>query len=142
MKRKRTNKNKKVFYIQDWGTYSNQSIVTVGMSYEEMLTTMKRKKLNKSIVKAFEKDEQGVKQSMAGANGFCWSDQITGGTVIAFEDWENNWQHWDCLLHEIVHAIHAILDRNKNMASEDEGRAYQTEYLFREIRRHLWKKTS
>ena len=62
-----------------------------------------------------------------------------GRTIMSFGNWANDWRHWDGLLHEVTHLIHAVLGHSKNMMDEDEARAYQTEFLFREIRRKLWK---
>ena len=77
-----------------------------------------------------------------GVDGLVHNDQKNGTTILMFSDWKNDWKHWDCLVHEVTHLVHFVLGNMKNMMHEDEGRAYQTEFLFREIRRNLWQKTA
>lgn len=131
----------KFAYIQNWGTYSNETVVAIGMSHKDILEYLKRIKAKKEVIENFENAHYGFSERVEqGVGGIAHIDYQTGTTIIMFPIWENNWKWWDSLLHEITHLVHAILGKNKNMMDEDEARAYQTEYLFREIRRKLWKK--
>lgn len=98
---------------------------------------MKKNKLSREAILAFEKDtildeKWFIKQN----NAACWFYESK--SVLWFREWKNDWEHWDTLLHECYHLIHTILHKDKNMAKDDEGCAYQLEYLFRNIRRTLW----
>jgi hypothetical protein len=124
-------------YLQGWGTYSSDTMVCVGMTPAQILARMKRGGTRPRIVKAF----AGVLDQFGNGLGHCWVDPCTGASVLSFPDWRNDWPHWDTLVHEVAHLVHAALGRHRAMADEDEARAYQTEYLFREIRRELWTRS-
>jgi hypothetical protein len=128
-------KSKKFAYCQDWGTYSNETLVTVGMNCTEMLAYIKRNRFQFSEtfpakLKSFFDDEKG--KSCAGA---CIFDD--GRSILYFPSWYNCWDNWETLLHECYHLVFRICMRNKGMGDEDEAIAYQLEYLFRNIRLKL-----
>ena len=127
-------------YIQEWGTYSNDTLVCVGMNYQDILSRLKKIKAKALIVKNFEKSKETIEQRITGEKntGFVYWDAETNITLLWFPDWKNDWEHWGCLVHEISHLIN-FWGNQKSMGHEDEAKAYQFEYLFKEIRRKLWK---
>lgn len=134
-KKKRT----KAYFIQNWGTYSNQTFVVVGMKGKEILRAMKRAKLVKEAITDFEKEHEELDKSwlVDGHNGMCWIKD--GRSLLWVREWKDDWDHHETLIHEIFHLVHAVLQKGKNMANEDEACAYQQEYLYRQIRRNIFK---
>ena len=144
MKKPKTKKVKKqkVAYIQKWGTYDVDTLVIVGMTPKEILRYIRRIKVKDFIVKEFEKDIPDLEKNWMVAEkhtGLLWSNDSFVANLLWFPSWKNDWEHWDTLVHELSHAVHAVLGKHKNMMGEDEAKAYQLEFLFREIRRKLWK---
>lgn len=133
-------KQKKQYFIQDWGTYSNQTLVVVGMKHEEIVSLMKRLKFDKEGITNFDteskKEDEADKAFAYTCKGFMWFDD-QGRSVLWFREWTNDWDHYDTLLHEIYHGVHHLMHLNKKMVKEEEACAYQMEYLFRSIRRKL-----
>ena len=137
--KKRKHKPKKVAYLQGWGTYTNQTLVLVGMSFNEILAHLKRIRADIEVAKEFAKSKEELVAYMEEKTAFTFSfDSLS---LLWLPDWKNNWKHLDTLVHEVCHMVHSVLGKNKNMMDEDEARAYQTVFLFREIRRKLWRKT-
>ena len=137
--KKRKHKPKKVAYLQGWGTYTNQTLVLVGMSFNEILAHLKRIRADIEVAKEFAKSKEELVAYMEGKCSFGFSHDAR--TILWFPEWKNDWKHWDTLVHEVCHMVHSVLGKSKNMMGEDEARAYQTEYLFREIRLKLLHKT-
>lgn len=133
MKRKKQPK----YYIQGWGTYSNETLVCVGMTFDEILAAQKKEKAYPWIKKVMLLDKHLIVEQLNAGNAFVWHND--GTTLLYFPEWKNNWNHWDTLIHEISHLIDFVMVGGKRMSDETEGKAYQMEYLFREIRRKLWK---
>jgi hypothetical protein len=129
-------KGKKFAFIQDWGTYTNETLVIIGMDAEDMLRYVKQNGLNFSSGFS-EKLRRAFKDT--NASGRCVFDE--GRSILWLPSWSNTWEDYDTLIHEIVHLIYRCLCCNKNMGDEDEAQAYQTEYLFRKIRLRLASKT-
>lgn len=133
-------KQKKFAYIQDWGTYGNDTIVAIGMTIPEIVAFLKRKKQGtEEQYKELLDNEENLIGKMKRTQGFCAVNE-DGTSIIWFPDWEDDWHHYEVLLHEICHAVHNILGKYRNMMDEDESRAYQTEYLFHNIRRTLFER--
>jgi hypothetical protein len=99
---------------------------------------MKKLKLNKKTIEAFSehKKEYDEKWMNGDYTAFVWKHDSR--TLLWFLHWKNDWQHWDTLIHEVSHLVHDVF-KEKEMADEDEAIAYQTEFLFREIRRNDWR---
>lgn len=129
------NKTKKIF-IQDWGTYSNETIVSIGSSPGEVKRFMEKAKIKKEpkewLLRKFDELEN-IKPS---ESGFCLlSDK--GWTFLWLRDFDDTWDFWSTLIHEISHLIDHVLREHKLMWKETEACAYQTEYLFNSIRRKI-----
>ena len=132
-------KIKKFAYIQNWGTYSNQTIVSVGMNHSDMVAYLRKIKAKILILNNFLNNQSVIRIIEEKVDGLVHKDYQSGVSILMFPNWKNDWKHWDCLIHEVSHLIFFVLGEQKNMANEDEARAYQTEFLFREIRRKLFK---
>lgn len=132
-------KLKKFAFIQGWGTYSNETFVAVNMDFKQICFKMKSMKVNKEFVLDFASNKDSIGSFMTkDNNAMCWFSD--GRSVLWFREWVDDWGHYDTLLHECYHLVHNILHKAKNMANDDEGSAYQLEYLFRELRRELHKR--
>lgn len=131
---------KKFWYIQDWGTYTCQTPVFVGYTPKEMLKVMKKQNWNKEVVKKFEGECEELTEYAEGKNGFVWSYE--GWTLLSFPHWKGTWDDIETLVHECFHLVVAQLAKSKAFVRstddiEEEGMAYQLEYLFRNIRIRL-----
>jgi hypothetical protein len=124
----------KIIYIQSWGTYQNETLVCIGVSYEEIYKCLKKIKVETDMIKQWECDIDLLDNCLNGA-GLFWFNHSR--SILWLKDWKNDWKHYDILLHELFHAVYYILGKGKNMMSEDEGMAYQQEFLFKAIRRKL-----
>jgi len=137
---KKKKKRTKFWYIQEWGTYNTQTPVFVGYSCKEVTKVMEgRKDWKKEILEAWKKD--GMHEYDAdGKSGTVWRHE--GYTLLMLRDWDGSWKSLDNLLHETMHLVLGHLGMSKYFvrSSEDieqEGLAYQQEFLFRQIRRRL-----
>lgn len=138
---------KKFFFIQGWGTYSNETPVFVGHTRKEITEVMKKQKLRKEAIDLWEQSITEETAYTESASGFFWHNN--GYSVISLPSFEDDWVHLDTVLHECFHATLIILGNSKAFIQgrdkiEDEGLAYQCEFLFREIRKKLqdeyWRK--
>jgi hypothetical protein len=134
-RRKKHKPRSKCSFIQDWGTYSNQTFVCVGLSFDEI--TRRLKQFGKAATIDWLNEETTTRERMKCASAFVWFKD--GRSVLWLKAWANAWEHFDTLNHETVHLIDFVLT-SKGMQDEMEGRAYQHEFLFREIRRALFKR--
>jgi hypothetical protein len=127
-------KSKKLFFIQDGGTYANEVLVTVGTDAEDIIRYIKSHGLNFSedfprLLRA-----SPMKKNAAGRTIF---DE--GRSILWLPEWDQDWEHYETLLHECWHLVHRVLVVNKCMDMEDEAQAYQLEYWFHFIRERLDK---
>jgi len=137
--KKKQRKLEKAIFIQEWGTYTNQTLVAVGSSTDEMLRYLKKNKVNKASIDAFVADKQNLESQMQNSLGlFCRPKDGDAGSILWLKNWDkNNWRCYEILIHELFHAVYGILGKDKGMLDEEEALAYQQEYLFGEIRRKL-----
>lgn len=140
MKSKGYKKSKQFWYLQNWGTYSNQTFVCIGMNHQEITDAFKKLKSKPAVINAWIRDkEKLLPQLTMSDGGLTWRDEESCVTLLWFPTWKNDWQHWDSLLHETYHLVYFGLLEQRLMNKEEDAFAYQQEYLFREIRRTLWK---
>ena len=126
----------KCHFIQEWGTYTNQTLICVNLTTDEIIKAAKKEKAAKWFIDILEKDKEDIKKLMDdGARGFFMSNQ--GASVLWLKKFEDEWEWYEVLMHELHHAVHHILRDNKGMGDELEAQAYQQEFLFREIRHVL-----
>ena len=127
--------HKKNIFIQDSGIFYNEFVVCTGISAEELKEYAKAEKLNKNFFKFIfdECEYQKPEQRMAYTYSNAESNIVY---LVSFPDFEDTWDFWNHVLHEVVHVVQAN-ERKSGLFKEDEARAYLTEYLFTNIRRKL-----
>ncbi len=132
---KKATKQKSIIFIQDHGTYSNETVCCFGGTKKDILAYLKRIKATKSAIQFVSKD---FPEKYPSENGFIiYSDN--GQTVLWMFPYKNCWKFWDILIHELSHLVDVVLSKQKCMSEETEARAYQIEFLFKTIRRKLMK---
>ena len=113
------------------------------MSHADIVNYMRRIKakigIAENFVKAKTDIEEYINRRGDAVGGLTHIDYEHATTVLILPSWENEWKYLDVLVHEITHMVHAILGKCLNMMDEDEARAYQTEFLFKEIRKKLYE---
>ena len=125
---------KKIF-IQNWGTYQNETLVCIGVNIKEIKYYCMRNKLifNNNVLHTLEKN---INKTLL---GFVLVND-DGTSFLWLKEFKNKWKYYETLMHELHHLVFIIFG-NKLMESEMEAQAYQFEYLFREIRKNLTKET-
>ncbi len=118
-------------FVLDWGSYACQSVVLINTPKAEALAYMRRAKLKKAFIAAFEAED--IPLSSTGA-GYWWYCPEPTGSVISVSSEFNQWPFWEALVHECHHAVHRWLGKDRGMANETEALAYQQEYLWKTIR--------
>lgn len=132
MKKKRdSDRDFKTCFVLDWGTYACQSVVAINTPKAEVLAFMRRAKLKKAFVAAYEGDDVPSDDDAA---GYFWHVREPQGSVIAVTSPFNQWPFWEALVHECHHAVHRWLGKDRGMENETEALAYQQEYLWKTIR--------
>lgn len=126
--------SKKFCYVQGWGTYKNDTLVCIGMSKPEIILALKRLGDAHLVIPMANEFKEKFKDRSRN-NG--WVFLHDGKTIMGLKPFEDTWTYWETLLHEVAHLVHNVLGKDRCMMDEDEARAYQQEFLFREIRRKL-----
>lgn len=69
-------------------------------------------------------------------SGFCSFNAENGSGIIALQEYNDSWEYWEVLIHELTHYVQDLLVK---IHADDEGeaRAYLHEHLFHVIRRIL-----
>ena len=135
MKKKRIKYKKTKFnFIQHWGTYNIETLVSVGTNYNEVLDCIKRLKFKKENIQAIKEDKEVP--SFIERKPACFLG-MPSGNILHFKGFKDEWYFYEWLIHELFHAVYIELGKNSSMIKEEEAMAYQIEFLFREIRRKL-----
>lgn len=129
-------KMRKIIFVQDYGTHTDQLLVCVGVSNKEIIAYCKNKK-NKIVPEFADWVEKTIDEKTIEKNKgtFAWNDNMNG-TVLHLKKNEDTWDFWETLIHELHHAVEHFRVK-KAMQDEPEALAYQQEYLFRSIRKKL-----
>lgn len=140
--KKKARKPLKFWYIQDWGTYTNQTPVFVGYTAKEITRALRKAKVKQEAVDLWAKGEADHQKFMD-RQAFMWFDQ--GYSLMWIGKFTDTWNDHECILHECFHAVIHCLGKQKGLIRsesdiEDEAMAYALEYLFRGIRRKLQDK--
>jgi hypothetical protein len=125
MKRKQTFNT---IFLQDWGTFTNETLVCVAVTKKEILQFMKRNNFRKTLIEQFERKSA----PSAGASAFVWNPTGAGCTLLWMDSWLGRREDVNTLVHETNHLIYDI-SRDKGFEDEPEIQAYQQEYLFKNI---------
>ena len=128
-------KPKKFMYIQDGGTYSNEVLVAVGVTVEDIIRYTKGFNFSQDFPQRLRATfaDKDIKSS----SGRTLFDE--GRSILYLPEWSNCWEDYVTLLHECWHLVHRTLIVRKHMDMEDEAQAYQLEYWFHHIRVRLEK---
>ena len=121
----------KATFFQDWGTFSNETLVCVGVDKPEILRYMKLSGVKPDLIAAFTR-----KVDSPTASAFVWTPPMTGCTLLWLKRWTGNADDLDDLVHETNHLIYDIA-RDKGFQNEPEIQAYQQGYLFSGILKTL-----
>ncbi len=128
-----------MIFIQDWGTYSNETLVAVGETRENIFKWMKKNGIRQELIDQLEEDLEDNETMHRDCDGLVSSKD--GRTFLWLKQYrKNNHDDADCLMHECLHLIQFVLFDEKGMADEKEGPAYQLEYLVRNIRNKILSK--
>lgn len=123
-------------FIQDWGTFPNETLVCIGGSYEYMIRWLISKKLDadfmiphkEKIEKTILNKDRGLAITTTSGQSILWLRQ--------YKKDNKSWEDIEVLLHEIHHLIDSV-SFQKGFDDECEAKAYQLEYLFRNIRHKI-----
>lgn len=139
--KKKVKHRKKFYYIQDWGTYSVETPIIVGYTPKEITKLVKNSKWKDEVKSLWsESDFDHLLEK-----GCALTLRDKGYTIVILESFQNNWSFYETLMHECFHLVVYVLGEERAFVNsstdtiEDEGMAYQLEYLFRGIRTNLQK---
>lgn len=119
-------------FLQDWGTFRNETFVVVGMGRLEILLAMKRQNFRDDAIKAFENEFRPRDNDPADA--FIWTYE--GVSLLWFRDWKIDLEHYGNLVHETNHLVFEM-SRDGGYRDELEANAYQQQYLWLNIIRKM-----
>jgi hypothetical protein len=122
-------------FIQDWGTYDNQTMVLVGYNLDQIIVAVEKAKWDRmTIILKSQKNDPGswFNKSTSGLSWVCGTKSL-----LMFKDWKNDTKHLGCFTHELYHLIFQHMHKQRTMAMENEACAYQISYLFRNIKDKL-----
>ena len=126
-------KTKQIF-IQDTGIYSNEIIVAVNSSKDDILKFVKKLKGAKKEAVEWIKTEERAFEIFEKNNALVAHND--GRFMLLLRRPTDEWTYWECLLHELHHIVHYIA-QDKMFENEMEAQAYLQEYLFHSIRRKI-----
>ena len=110
-------------FIQDWGTFSNETLVCVNVDKAQILRYMRQTHIKPELIDLFET------KSETDAAAYVWTPNGTGCTMLWLQGWTGNPDDLDTLVHETNHLVYDI-SRDKGFKDEAEIQAYQQAYLF------------
>lgn len=131
--RKQKRSSKPLLFVQNHGTLSNETLVAIGATGDEMVAYLKRIKANKGMIEWV----RTWKDSKPSPTGWVRTESEKGWTVLWLRAYEDTWDYWEVMIHELSHLMDFVMNDQKSMQGETEARAYQAEYLFRSIRRKI-----
>jgi hypothetical protein len=110
-------------FMQDWGTFSNETLVCVNRDKAQILRYMKQTRIKPELITLFEAKPE------TDAAAFVWTPSRTGCTLLWLQGWTGDPEDLDTLVHETNHLVYDI-SRDKGFKDEAEIQAYQQAYLF------------
>jgi len=110
-------------FIQDWGTFSNETLVCVNVDKAQILRYMRQTHIKPELIDLFETKPE------TDAVAYVWTPRGTGCTMLWLQGWTGNPEDLDTLVHETNHLVYDI-SRDKGFKDESEIQAYQQAYLF------------
>jgi hypothetical protein len=110
-------------FIQDWGTFSNETLVCVNRDKAQILRYMRQTRVKPELIERFEAKPE------SDAEAFVWSPSDMGCTMLWLREWAGDLEDLNTLVHETNHLVFDI-SRDKGFKEEAEIQAYQQAYLF------------
>jgi len=137
---KKKKQSKPIIFVQDYGTYSNELLVLVGVTDKRQIYKfLKKKRANMEFSKWVLEDFDHWKSKLVHEFfGLVCTKENMNGSVLVLRTFEDTWTYWENLIHETHHIVQDLA-KKKMMFEEAEAQAYLQEYLFRNIRRKLQK---
>jgi len=132
------------WYIQDWGTYNVQTPVFFGYTIPEITRIMNKIEIKQEAKNLWNNDSKMTDEVFENKSGGVWRN--SGYTLLYLPKFEDTWDLYETILHECVHLVlyqlggHKMFINQSCNSIEEEGLAYQIEFLFRAIRRKLQSK--
>ena len=110
--------------------------VCVGANHGEILTFAKKHNYRKELLEYIKENPEDYDLISSGDKGrFIYNHKIRF-LFLVLEHYEDNWDFWENLLHEIHHAVFRFA-QIKSFEKETELQARLFEHLFRDIRKKL-----
>lgn len=134
MKKHKRSRKKRFNYFQEWGTYNIDTLVSVGTSYDQLLNYATRLKAKKDNLEALRNGKEKIISLMERPAMFI---DLPNGNILWIKKYEDKWEFYEILVHELFHAVYMVLGQDQRMLKEEEAMAYQIEFLFREIGKKL-----
>lgn len=131
-KKKEKKRPSEQIFIQDCGIFSAEIVVLVGTTKKKAIEYCKKHDFRTEVTKQVA--AEGLWKDF-GVGRFSFNTEAHS-LVLLLRYYEDTWQFWETLIHELNHVVYRIADL-KTFKDEEEGQAYLQEYLFRSIRRKL-----
>ena len=118
-------------WIQDWGTYGEQTLICVGANKKEIVAHLKKTCPKSQFLYCISKFFEIPK----GCDGCFWThyNPKYRGSILWLKKLEYTPESISVLSHEVCHAIRRLLIEERNMHNEVEAQCYQTEFLIKNI---------
>jgi hypothetical protein len=128
---------KKGLFVFETGIFNDEIIVAYNLTPEgvlkEIKKQVKRKMLIKDCIPFAENTVKNYREVDPPNKAFVYEERAR--QILVINKWEDNWEKYETLLHEVVHLVQNIKARKQFNDAETE--AYLVEHLFRTIRRRL-----
>jgi hypothetical protein len=124
---------KKFAFLQDWGTYGNETFVAIGLTHDEILAAMRKMGCAESNVLCYDRGFEPEDRKKYYEEPFTWNAKGRAMGLLYMPDWKNNLDSYTTLVHETSHMIKRCLIDYRGMEDEVEAQAYQQQYLFSQI---------
>lgn len=136
MAAKQNTRSKKQHWIQPTYQWRKDILVTSGCSPKEILVIAKKYKAQPHVIRFIEDSQKRWEEMIngAGVNAFAAMEEERGIFVIRMPDYEDTWDFWETLIHELHHVVEFMAGRLK-FENEVESKAYLHEFLFRNMRK-------
>lgn len=122
----------KKLFSQDWGALKTETIVTVGLTNEEIVSHLRKFATafgTKEVIDAFEQSGRPREDEPVYSFVFLY----LGRTILCLSHWNGgDSEDLATIVHETNHLVRYIMDK-KGMSEESEASAYTQEYLFEQI---------
>ena len=130
----------KYAFILDLEIPPQQVLVSIGMNHKEVVKYISKKTKDESKIQII-RDEKEIYDDLTygKVHGFVAQDETNGALILGVREFDDNWDYWDILNHEVSHLVDIMLTQ-KGAGLETEFRAYSHEYIFRKIRQELYRK--